>query len=96
MVEKMGEGSANLDSQKRKFEVVPAQEGMGAKNCLVINDGVVLTVFEVVQRACSNRAVVNRGEEDERYVVQFPGCEQEELTYGEIHVKLKNSALSGI
>lgn len=96
MIERKREGSVNPDLQRRKFEVVPAQEDMGAKNCLVVNDGVVLTVLEVVQRACSSEAVVHRGEEEERYVVQFPGDAQKELTYGEIHVRLKNSAFSEI
>jgi hypothetical protein len=80
----------NPDSASGKFEVAPADQGLGAKNCIVIKEKANLSLADIARLAVENEAIeASRGDEDDIYVIQFPGYGQERLDDDKVLARLK-------
>lgn len=90
MSKKIEEGRVNPDLGVKKLEVVPAQESLGVDNCIRVSNGEPPTVFEIVREARNKKAELldHDGEPTGQFLVQFPGQEQELMTYAEIVKRL--------
>lgn len=94
----MGKETPSPESgpQGEKTEVIPAEIGMGTKNCIVVKEGEIPTLIDIVRAAVKNEAHIDNSDDeagDDEYVVQFPGGEQERLMQDGISGRLRE--LSG-
>lgn len=86
----------DVESKNEKVKVVPAESGMGAKNCIVIEEGQNPLMLEIVRAAVVNKAHIDNSDDeagDDLYVVQFPGRKQEAMSHDDIASALRE--LSG-
>ena len=81
------------ESNKPWFKVVPAEKGMGAKNCIIIQDIEIPKVIDIMGEARDNSAFVEDpydGFGEGSYIVQFPGEAQCKLDDHDLSTKLNN------
>ncbi|MFA6525180.1 MAG: hypothetical protein WCT33_02800 [Patescibacteria group bacterium] len=96
MLDKKIGGGLNSDPNVEKFEIVPADEGMGTKNCIIIKSIENIDVSDITRIAIQNEAF-NENIPDTPdnfyadYVVQFPGRKQERLTINGLKASLLKS-----
>lgn len=64
------------------LQIVPAAGIDGVENCVVVNEGEVPELLDIVSAAVKNKAHIDNNDDeagDDLYAVQFPGQTQELL-----------------
>jgi hypothetical protein len=79
-----------MNNGEPELTCVPAENSDVVKNCVVIPDGVVPTVIDVVVAAIKGKAFFeNKSNTDnDCYMIQFPGYEQELLSEDDFLTRL--------
>jgi len=85
------------------ISIVPATEVGGVENCVVVGEGEIPTLVDIVGAATSNNAYLDSGGEeagDDRFAVQFPGHKQELLgcdaIFGRIRSLMDENSRGGL
>ncbi|MCL5795579.1 MAG: hypothetical protein M1338_04475 [Patescibacteria group bacterium] len=90
------ENEPRQEQKELQINVVPAEQGLGAKNCIVIPENATPDdMLEIISMATSNKAIkINEDEAgDDLYVIQFPNDKQEFIDQDSLAAKLRE--LSG-